>query len=291
MPQKEPTPRTLALLERIVRPGDHKLEFYARWGTEIESGEMSRAAARFWSQRGRQELLRPCWPMEECLEDWDDEEHGDRPEEGTEEWLDGEALSSGECSFIYQNAEIILPEAIFAEPLSGPDFQLSHSGEREEELRTIPLYELLTQTDCAHFDRVAYSALYPDVPPSGWQVINGWKGNFGTCTITVDDEMTLRELLCAQPIYGRVWVDTRGDDYHFDVLNFGDEEVEWENSNGKSTEVEVAPPDNMRLWRVGGVAIGRLMGLLRRASERVYAPGGTGVESVRREFEALAKGS
>ena len=47
----------------------------------------------------------------------------------------------------------------------------------------------------------------------------------------------------------------------------------------------------MRLWRVGGVAIGRLMGLLRRASERVYAPGGTGVESVRREFEALAKGS
>ena len=41
MPQKEPTPRTLALLERIVRPGDHKLEFYARWGTEIESGEMT----------------------------------------------------------------------------------------------------------------------------------------------------------------------------------------------------------------------------------------------------------
>ena len=63
-----------------------------------------------------------------------------------------------------------------------------------------------------------------------------------------------------------------------------------ENSNGKSTEVEVAPPDNMRRG-VGGVAIGRLMGLLRRASERVYAPGGTGVESVRREFEALAKGS
>ena len=59
--------------------------------------------------------------------------------------------------------------------------------------------------------------------------------------------------------------------------------------NGKSAVFEVAPPDNMQLWRQAGVAIGRLMGIYRRASERVYAPGGVGAEAVRREFEQLAR--
>ena len=68
----------------------------------------------------------------------------------------------------------------------------------------------------------------------------------------------------------------------------GEDAVEWESYNGKSSDFEVAPPDNMRLWRLAGTGIGRLVGLLRRASERVYAPGGTGVDVVRREFEALA---
>ena len=65
-------------------------------------------------------------------------------------------------------------------------------------------------------------------------------------------------------------------------------EYGWDNYNGKSTEFVLAPPDNMRLWRLAGTAIGRFMFLLRRSSERVYAPGGIGVDSVRREFETLA---
>ena len=78
-------------------------------------------------------------------------------------------------------------------------------------------------------------------------------------------------------------------DFHFGEITVGDDGfVEWDNSRHKSAEMEVAPPDNMRLWRIGGKAIGRFVCLLRRASERVYAPGGAGVESVRREFETLA---
>ena len=69
------------------------------------------------------------------------------------------------------------------------------------------------------------------------------------------------------------------------------EYVEWENGSGKSAEFELTPPDNVRLWRLAGNAIGRFMMLQRRASERVYAPGGMGMESVRREFEALAVAS
>ena len=100
--------------------------------------------------------------------------------------------------------------------------------------------------------------------------------------------MTLRELLCAQPLSADVWDDRLA--VHFEGISLGDEDVEWDHGNHKSAEMEVAPPDNMRLWRLRGVAIGRWMGLLRRASERVYAPGGTGVEEMmRREFEAFSR--
>ena len=289
--------RTRALLDRTVQPGEHEFEFYARWATEIEKGEMSRNAARFWSQGNRQELLRPCYSMEDILADWDDDEHGEQPEEGDAAWLDDETLS-GECEFIYMDPVLVLPaDGFFAEPLPSPA-----ADEREEELRTIALAELLDEADLAHFDRVSAEKLYPDAAPSTWQCRNGWKGNSGQITVAVAQAVTLRELLRAQPLSASVWVERHegggggtqasvaSATVHFEGITVGEDGfVEWENSNGKSSDFEVAPPDNMRLWRLAGTAIGRLVCLLRRASERVYAPGGAGVEGVRQEFEALAE--
>ena len=276
--------RTALLLDRFVQPGEHQLEFYARWGTEIEKGQMNRGAAWFWSQGSRQELLRAgCSEMTDILEEWDDDEHGTRPEEGDAAWLDDEDLY-GECTFIYQDAELILPaEGFFVQPL--PE---AAAGEQEEIERSIPLADLLTESDVAHYTRVSEAELYPDPAPSCWHYTTGWKGNSGRFTLSVAESTTLRQVLRAQPLYANVWV-AEGYGVHFEGLGFGDDcDVEWDNANGKSAEFEVAPPDNMQLWRLAGMAIGRLMVLYRRACERVYAPGGVGVEEVRHEFEKLA---
>ena len=42
--------RTNALLERVVLPGEHELEIFARWAVEVEFGSMDRNAARWWSR-------------------------------------------------------------------------------------------------------------------------------------------------------------------------------------------------------------------------------------------------
>jgi hypothetical protein len=278
--------RTNQLLERVVKPGEHTLQFYARWGTEIEMGTFTSNAARFWSKNSREDLLRPGGCMEDILEDWDEEVHGERPEEGSAEWLEQDDLF-GECRFVYINPQMVLPnENFFAEPLPAPA-----SEEREEERRTIPLAELLSNmTDIAQIKIVTESEMYPDPAASSWHCTNGWKGNIGECSITVEKAVTLRELLRAQPLYAEMWVDGSSDVHVCDIEFIGDEGncIVWDNGNGKSTEFELAPPDNMRLWRLAGTAIGRFMQLLRRSSERVYAPGGVGVEQARREFEKLA---
>ena len=79
-------------------------------------------------------------------------------------------------------------------------------------------------------------------------------------------------------------------DYHFAARHVGDEEVEWEDGRSKDSDFQITPPDNVRIWRHASFGIGALMCSLRRASERVYAPGGAGVERLRREFEALQAG-
>ena len=71
-----PREQTEALLDRTLIPGEHVLEFFSPWATEVEKGTMSRAAARFWSHSDRQHLLRPCLSMEDILEDWDEEAQG-----------------------------------------------------------------------------------------------------------------------------------------------------------------------------------------------------------------------
>lgn len=287
--------RTKALLECNVNAGEHVVEFYARWCTEIEKGEMCREAARFWSQNGRQELLRPGYSIQDALEDWDEAEHGERPEEESAAWFDDRELGEGECTFIYLDPVLLLPEdGFFVEALPP-----TAEGEREEDRRTVPLKELFLEPDIAHFNAVHEEILYPDPAPSTWHCTNCWKGNGGQCTISVPVVTTLREVLRAQPLYANVWVEEHGEGSgwnpqslctaHFEGITLGeDDNIEWDNYNGKSTEFVLAPPDNMRLWRLAGTAIGRFMFLLRRSSERVYAPGGIGVDSVRREFETLA---
>ena len=218
--------------------------------------------------------------------------HGERPQEGSAEWLDEDALC-GECTFVYVDPELLLPEVgFFVSALPS-----AVEGEREEERRTVPLKDLMSETDITKFNAVTEATLYPDPAPSTWHCTNGWKGNCGQCTITVAEAATLREVLRAQMLHANVWIEAHGGDAnqqslctaHFADVTVGEDGfIEWENGNCKSTEFEVAPPDNMRLWRLAGTTIGRLMCLLRRASERAYAPGGPGVDSVRREFEALA---
>ena len=298
-----PTAATNALLDRTVLPGEHALEFYARWAVEIEEGSLRRAAASFWWRDNRQDLLRPCVSMEDILDDWDDDVHGERPEEGGPAWLDDNDLL-GECTFVYEDPVMILPaEGFFAEPAHELEDQLGQMPDLEDsaddqERGEIPLAQLMGERDVAIYDEVDETELFPELKPSAWQYTTGWKGNYGTCTIRVPEATTLREALRAQPLRARVYAAAAGDDgfggqSHFEGITVGesvlwDNFVEWENGSGKSAEFELAPPDNMRLWRLAGTAIGRLVGLLRRASERAYAPGGAGAESVKREFEALA---
>ena len=222
--------------------------------------------------------------MEDILEeDWDDEVHGDRPEEGSEAWLDEDDLC-GECTLIFENPTLEFPVGFFAdEPLPS-----DVDGQREQEQRRIPLAELVG-SDLARFREVAEDDLYHDPAPSTWHHTKGWKGNSGWCTITVMEPVTLRELLSTQPLCGDVWKAKDGHFHFHGEITCGDDGfVEWENGSHKQSVMEVEPPDNMRLWRIGGKAIGRFVCLLRRASERVYAPGGAGMESARREFETLA---
>lgn len=256
------------------------LEIYARWGTEIEQGTMSRNAARFWSRDGRAELLRPCWSMEDILEEWDEGEHGEPPQEGTDAWLEEDDLT-GECMYIYQAPELLLPESgFFAEPLPAPV-----ENQTPEAQRSIELAELLAAPGLTEFTRKPESEIYPDLAPSAWHSTTGWKGNFARWPIKVQEAVSLREVLRARPLHADV-CEVDGD-LHVSEISADDEYIEWDNSSGKSHEFEVAPPDNMLLWRLAATGIGRWMGLLRRASERVYVPGGTGAEAVRREFEAL----
>ena len=105
------------------------------------------------------------------------------------------------------------------------------------------------------------------------------------------DEAALREALQAHPLSAEVYHDTDdGGNLYLRNLEVGEEWVEWENHNGKSAEFLLEPPDDMRTWRIAIFAIGRLMGLLRRASARAYMPGGAGAEAARAEFEVLALG-
>ena len=115
------------------------------------------------------------------------------------------------------------------------------------------------------------------------------------------EAITLRDLLRAKPISASVCVNGSKEeadghfdlghcDHHFEDLHVGDEQVEWEHGRSKDSDFQITPPDNVRIWRHASFGIGALMCSLRRASERVYAPGGAGVEGLRREFEALQAG-
>ena len=249
--------RAKSLLGKIVRPGEHALEFYARWASEVERGEMSHAAARYWAKNGRNELLHPCQSLADSLEEWDEEEHGRLPEEGSPEWEGADDLM-GECDFVYQDVAMRFPEeGFFAERMT---------SEEEQYLELSDLY----QTACVDFELVTESKMYPGLLPSTWECSTGWKGNFGTTTLVVEMAVSLRELLLSNRLTAKVWMERGG--MHVQGLTVGDGEVEWENSNSKSMEFEVKPPDDIRTWRIAGNAIGRIMGLYRRASERVYMP-------------------
>ena len=67
---------TRKLLALEVRPGSWRLEFWASWLNETESGTMSCAAAQFWSDW--EHLLQPGYDMEEVREEllaeWNEEE-------------------------------------------------------------------------------------------------------------------------------------------------------------------------------------------------------------------------
>jgi hypothetical protein len=97
---------------------------------------MDRNAARWWSRHNRRGLL-TTWGMslEDLLEDWDEDEHGPRPEEGDTEGFDEEWLTiDGEdCRGVFLNPQLILPESgFFAESLPAP------GAEEQEEDRTQP---------------------------------------------------------------------------------------------------------------------------------------------------------
>jgi len=75
------------------------LEARSYWMDETESGSISAAAATFWSQHGRAELLhgRGGWGVEwdDILEDWDEEEYGRPPTDA--EMIDLDDSEDCEC--------------------------------------------------------------------------------------------------------------------------------------------------------------------------------------------------
>ena len=262
------------------------------------------------------------------MEEWDEEAYGEPPDEDSAAWADVDELM-GECACVYQDVALLVPDAgFFEEPLPSPPPAAGEREEvRQMPVQRLPLAQLLAAApECTRFRRVRTGALYPDPPPSEWQFTTCWKGNVGSCEIEVAEALTLRELLRAHPISATLGVNGRGDhlsatarvegegldegaaalqlhsaalhtddlhtddDLHFEELHVGDETIEWENGRSKSSDFELTPPDNVRLWRRASFGIGALVCLLRRASERVYAPGGVGVDGLRREFEALQAG-
>lgn len=105
---------TRELLALEVRPGSWRLEFSASWLNETESGAMSLAAARFWSDW--EHILQPGYDVEEMreelLEEWDEEEAGPLPQVGSPE-MDF-CLEGDENQAVRQGVEIALPRAMFA---------------------------------------------------------------------------------------------------------------------------------------------------------------------------------
>ena len=98
-------------------------------------------------------LICPC--LEDVVEEWDAEEYGSEPEEGSPEWLDAETFDNGECTCVYQNVQLIFPaEGFFVEPLPEP----SGDDPDEERRRRLSLADL-DGTSCAEFEEVSEEVL------------------------------------------------------------------------------------------------------------------------------------
>ena len=108
----EPSPLTRSLLALKVRPGAWTIELSASWCNESECGETSPAAAAFWSDCSRGDLLRPGADAVEWSE-WDDDQHGPLPQPGSPERDIESDLEYGECRCVRQGVEITFPQAMF----------------------------------------------------------------------------------------------------------------------------------------------------------------------------------
>ena len=125
MPNRPHGPLTGTLLGTEAQPGTLELKLFASWANETETGSMNPAAAAFWS--AHEERLAPWAEMPEIVaeleEDWN-EEDGQFPEADSPE-LDID-LEDGECEYVFQGVEILLPLGLFA---SLPDAREMREGE------------------------------------------------------------------------------------------------------------------------------------------------------------------
>lgn len=115
----EPSPLTHSLLALKVRPGAWTIELSASWCNETERGTMSPAAAAFWSDCGRADLLRPGGFAVEWSE-WDEDQHGPLPQPGSPERDVESDLEYGECRCVREGIEIVFPQAMFEDPAKDP---------------------------------------------------------------------------------------------------------------------------------------------------------------------------
>lgn len=117
---------TRKLLALEVRPGSWRLEFWASWLNETESGTMSCAAAQFWSDW--EHMLQPGYDMEEVREEllaeWNEEEAGPLP--GVDSPEMDFCLEGDENQAVRQGVEIALPWAMFA--TAGAAAEATRSG-------------------------------------------------------------------------------------------------------------------------------------------------------------------
>ena len=240
-----PTPKhTMEVLDRIVQPGEHRIEFYAHGGYRIERGKMSPAAANFWSRHRRYELLRPDNYILDVLEGvaarcegWDEDEHGTPPKKGDAAW---QGLYVGEhFGIVLSDVELSLDSDDFAIRLAD-----------------------LQEVDVVDLRQTSGKKFYPELGPLNWECCTEIAHNCDSRTVTIKTAMSLRELLRRGKLVANVYqsdgslhpFDTIGSLYVKD-LSFGGECIYWDDHSEETDEWFTMEPPVIPLkpmaWRRG----------------------------------------
>jgi hypothetical protein len=213
------------LMDILIDPGTYEVEIGSSWATETESCCLTKEQAAFWTQQNRDDLL-SNWSVEidDVLENWVEEEHGTKPKEGDPWWFD--ALETDDCEVIYQGLLINFPCQL---------------GNKVPLTKNTCLLELLraSNSDVLKEAEARDTDGWKPTPPCTYASSTGYKGNDGTCDITVEEPTKFGDLL--NTISGDFWVEGTSLACS-DSPSIGDQDVYIELGRSKCYESEVTGP-------------------------------------------------